>query len=382
LPKGLDLKQKVSFVPMAAVSEEGQLVEHETRVLADTKKGYTYFERGDVIVAKITPCFENGKAALVDGLPHEIGFGSTEFHVLRPDSERLDAKFLFYLVWNDRFRSLGRDSMQGAAGQKRVSADFIRRYEIPLPSLAEQRRIAKILDKIESLRRKRKQAIELAEKFLQSVFLEMFGDLGSNPRNWNTLSMGGLINVGPTNGIYKPASEYGEGCKILRIDGFYDGKLGDPQTFKRVRLSDKEIKKYRLSDGSIVINRVNSREYLGKCALIKGLVESTVFESNMMNFSVDEKLAVPRFIVDQLCSRFVKNQILTYCKDAVNQSSINQQDVKSIQVRLPPVRLQRKYEEIAKHCFKSVERMREQLDDLQRLYRATAHSVFNGIDAE
>ncbi|MBE0435454.1 MAG: restriction endonuclease subunit S, partial [Methylomicrobium sp.] len=171
LPRDIDESQNVTFLPMAAVSEDGQILEEETRVLSDTKKGFTYFERGDVLLAKITPCFENGKAAYIEHMSHQVGFGSTEFHVVRPDVEQLDGKYLFYLLWNPALRFVGERNMTGSAGQKRVPADFLKRVEIPLPPLPEQKRIAAILDKADAIRRKRQQAIQLADEFLRSVFL-------------------------------------------------------------------------------------------------------------------------------------------------------------------------------------------------------------------
>ena len=133
LPKDTDESQLVTFLKMASVSEQAELLEQESRVLADTKKGFTYFERNDVLLAKITPCFENGKAALVNGLNTKIGFGSTEFHVLRAMEGKIDKEYLFYLVWNEQFRFLGEHAMKGAAGQQRISADFLKGLKIPLP---------------------------------------------------------------------------------------------------------------------------------------------------------------------------------------------------------------------------------------------------------
>ncbi|TKF91079.1 restriction endonuclease, partial [Vibrio sp. F13] len=83
------------------MSEGGELLEQEKRILSETKKGFTYFEKDDVLLAKITPCFENGKAALLDDLETQLGFGSTEFHVLRAVEGKLDSKYLFHLVWNE-----------------------------------------------------------------------------------------------------------------------------------------------------------------------------------------------------------------------------------------------------------------------------------------
>jgi type I restriction enzyme S subunit len=191
LPKDTDESQEVTFLGMASISEDGTILNQEQRVLSDTKKGFTYFECNDVLLAKITPCFENGKAVHLSKLNSQIGFGSTEFHVLRPHEGVLDAKYLFYMVWSKPFRFYGEHSMSGAAGQKRVSADFIKGYKIPLPfpedskkSIKEQKRIADILDKADGIRRKRQQAIDLADEFLRATFLDMFGDPVTNPKEW------------------------------------------------------------------------------------------------------------------------------------------------------------------------------------------------------
>ena len=128
MPKSLDDSALTPFIPMAAVSEEGRIAFEEERTVADVKKGYTYFERGDVLVAKITPCFENGKASRTISLSKPFGFGSTEFHVLRAANDVVP-DFLFYKIWNSSFRELGAQNMTGSAGQKRVPADFLKRLE-------------------------------------------------------------------------------------------------------------------------------------------------------------------------------------------------------------------------------------------------------------
>lgn len=194
-PREVNESQQVTFVAMASASEDGHLLASETRVLSETKKGFTYFDRNDVLLAKITPCFENGKCLRPGQIPTEIGFGSTEFHVIRPDGERLDGLYLFYLVWNEQFRFLGEKSMSGAAGQKRVGSDFLKGFEIPLPPLPEQKRIAAILDKADAIRRKRQQAIQLADDFLRAVFLDMFGDPVTNPKGFRKGSITELADI-------------------------------------------------------------------------------------------------------------------------------------------------------------------------------------------
>ncbi|WP_429230914.1 restriction endonuclease subunit S [Aeromonas veronii] len=378
LPKEYDETQDVSFLAMASVSEDGILLNQETRVLSETKKGFTYFERGDVIVAKITPCFENGKAAYLDSLQTQVGFGSTEFHVLRPNIKQLDGKYLFYLIWNRKFRFIAERIMSGSAGQKRVPASFLQNFEIPLPPLAEQKRIAAILDKADAIRQKRQQAIALADQFLRSVFLDMFGDPVTNPKGWTIRKLGELINSGPTNGLYKPSSSYGSGTRILRIDGFYDGALTSQESLKRVEVSKDELSRFSLPERSIVINRVNSPDYLGKSAFIYKLDEPTVFESNMMCFTVDEELINPVFLTQQLQMPNIKQQIKNCAKDAVNQSSINQQDVKSFDILLPDVEEQNNFESICNDLIQKSKKIANGLSLTDNLFNSLSQKAFSG----
>ncbi len=108
-------------------------------------KGLTFFENGDVIFAKITPCMENGKGAFVTNLPTKYAFGSTEFHVLR-SSFRINGKFLYYYTYCKTFRDYAAENMTGAAGQKRVSTNFLKYTVIHLPDISEQQKIVDYLD--------------------------------------------------------------------------------------------------------------------------------------------------------------------------------------------------------------------------------------------
>ena len=131
---------------MEAIREYGGIDLSSVKPIADMVDGYTYFRNGDVVLAKITPCFENGKGALASGLSGGIGFGTTELHVLRPSFD-LNARFLLYLTFSDHFRRIGTASMYGAGGQKRISDDFVRNFRHPIPNPAEQLAIAAFLDR-------------------------------------------------------------------------------------------------------------------------------------------------------------------------------------------------------------------------------------------
>ena len=136
----------VVFLPMEKVGTDGNIDQSELRPAHEVRNGFTYFKRGDVIVAKITPCFENGKGSYLGSLRTEIGFGSTEFHVLRAGHSVIP-EFIYRLTTIQEFRMQGTDAMTGAAGQQRVPTSFVANYSVPLPPLAEQRAIVEYLDK-------------------------------------------------------------------------------------------------------------------------------------------------------------------------------------------------------------------------------------------
>ena len=154
----------ISFVPMAAVSaESASVISDETRVVSDCMKGFTPFKRNDVLVAKITPCFENGKIVIAN-IEHDFGFGSTEFHVIRPKEGMLHERYLLHCLRQPFVRTQGQRRMTGSAGQRRVPAQFLSTFALPLPSFKAQRRIAEILDCAYALRAKRRAALALLDE--------------------------------------------------------------------------------------------------------------------------------------------------------------------------------------------------------------------------
>jgi type I restriction enzyme S subunit len=180
---------EVSFIPMRVVGEStGQVDLTLTAKYEKVKKGYTAFMNGDIIFARITPCMENGKIAILENLKNGIGFGSTEFHVIRLRDQSISTKFLFYYLLREDFRREAKRSMTGTAGQLRVPARFIKEASIPLAPSPEQRRI---VARVEALLAESKTAREalvkvpvLLRRFRQSVLAKAFrGELTQRDPN-------------------------------------------------------------------------------------------------------------------------------------------------------------------------------------------------------
>jgi type I restriction enzyme S subunit len=138
---------EISFLPMEAIGDDGRLNLDRTRLIGDVESGYTYFREGDVTIAKITPCFENGKGAVMRGLVGGIGFGTTELVVTRPREQQSTSEYLHWLFVSTPFRKLGEAAMYGAGGQKRTPDDFVRDFAIAFPDVKEQAVIAVFLDR-------------------------------------------------------------------------------------------------------------------------------------------------------------------------------------------------------------------------------------------
>ena len=164
---------EVSFVPMNAVSENGFLAVQQTRKYGSVKKGFTAFRDNDVILAKITPCFENGKAALVRALKNGVGFGSTEFHVIRAKKSCLP-EFIFAQLYSEQFRSLGKASMTGTGGHQRVPASFIEDYVICVPGLPEQQRISDCLTSFDGLITAANQELDTFKTHKKGLMQQLF----------------------------------------------------------------------------------------------------------------------------------------------------------------------------------------------------------------
>ncbi len=172
--ESLPADARVSFVPMDAVSDEGQLIRLDEASYSDVTSGHPSFKNNDVLVAKITPCFENGKGAFVSALISPIGFGSTEFVVIRA-GDKLSAKFIYHVTCSSEFRKRGELNMQGSAGQKRVPTDYLRRYTFFIPrTQEEQSRVVDALDRNDALLQLLKQDLRLLKTQKKSLMQQLF----------------------------------------------------------------------------------------------------------------------------------------------------------------------------------------------------------------
>ncbi|MAI37679.1 restriction endonuclease subunit S [Alteromonas sp.] len=179
--KLLGASDLISFVPMSNLGiDTPDILLEENKQLSQVANSYTYFAENDVLLAKITPCFENGKLGIAKGLTNGVGFGSSEFIVFRTNEELLP-EYLYYFLLRPTFRERGQKLMTGAVGHKRIPKEFIENIEVPLPTVDEQRRIVAILKQSLadilraklSAKRNLKNTQELFNSYLHQIFTEI-----------------------------------------------------------------------------------------------------------------------------------------------------------------------------------------------------------------
>ena len=382
----LDMKpdEIVSFVPMDAVGELGGLRLDENRELADVYEGYTYFADGDLCIAKITPCFENGKGALAEGLTNGVGFGTTELHAVRPGTG-IDRQFLFYISIADDFRKIGESEMYGAGGQKRIDEGFIKDWMPPLPPLQTQRRIAQFLDektaRIDGLIEKKRALLDrLAEKrqalITRAVTKGLNPDapmkssgidwLGEIPAHWEVLPVKRVAKLESGHTPDKKIDVYWEDCQIPWVS------LNDTAV---LRAADY------ISDTTFKINELglaNSSARLLPARAVVFTRDATIGESAITT----RPMAVSQHIIAWLCNveRVIPEYLLFTIYGMTGEllrltngstiGTIGLGDVKAIRMSLPPVAEQSaivteitdakaRIEVVAHKIKKSIERLNE-----------------------
>ncbi len=352
-------------------SGSGRVDQRVYGLASDASPSTFVFDEGNVLYSKLRPYLNKVVC------PDTNGIATTELVPLRPLPDELNREYLCFYLRSPQFVSWASAQVDGAK-MPRMKMKSFWAHEMPVPPIDDQKRIAHLLGKVEGLISQRKQQLQQLDDLLKSVFLEMFGDPVRNEKGWALESLETLIEDGPSNGLYKPQSSYGEGTSIIRIDSFYDGYVQNLNNLKKVQISSLEYARYRIEKDDILVNRVNSIEYLGKIGVVPNADEPMVFESNMMRFRLNKHAILPIFLMFVWRLPFLKAQINRCAKRAVNQASINQKDVMSFVVPLPPLLLQKRFSAIVESADGLRRQFESSLGDLEILYDALSEKAFKG----
>lgn len=356
-----DPECEVSFLPMEAIGEDGSLNLEQNRAVQDVRNGYSYFEDGDVAFAKVTPCFENGKGALMQGLQCAAGFGTTELTVMRPLQDVTDARHLSYIVQSTHFRTLGAAAMTGAGGLKRVPDEFTRSFPVAFPPQSELELIGDHLDRetvrIDALVAKKTRFIELLREKRQALITQAVTKgldpnvkmkdsgvewLGEVPEHWDVLSFQRCVFI--AEGQVDPEkSPYRE--MILLAPNHIEPGSGLLLYTETAEEQSAESGKYLCEKGDVVYSKI--RPALRKVCMAPEVSLCSADMYPMRGHSGMSNQFLFWFLLSEPFSAFAVLEA-----DRVAMPKINRESLNSVQLPRPP--------------------LSEQLEIVARLSQATA----------
>ena len=360
----IDPKLEVSFVPMRCVEElSGRINLSNTRKFEDVRKGYTYFQNHDIIFAKITPCMENGKIAMPDGLKNGIGYGSTEFHVIRLADPKISRKFYFYYFIQTDFRKKAKSEMKGTAGQLRVPTDVLSKKLIPMPPINEQKRIVSKIESIFAQIDAAKQQLELLvsqmtsasgslAQLKSSILKQAFdGNLASqdsdNKYDANKWIVAKLedITLFSKNGFTGRPNENNHGIPRLGIETITNSNsvFINTSKCKFIDIPSHRLDNYLAQKNDLFFCRQNgNKNYVGKCCIFIDNIRDTIFSDSLILFRVDCDKIYPNYLAYFVNSVSGRNQIERYCSTTAGNYSINGTNLKKILIKFPSITEQKK----------------------------------------
>lgn len=324
----------VSFIAMPQLSESGKVISTKKKPYDEVSKGFTSFVDKDVLVAKITPCFENGKGALVDNLENGIGFGSTEFHVLRA-KKGTHPEFIYYLTRTKELRVKGEMNMQGSAGHRRVTTDYFNAYKVVTPPYSEQRKIAKILSTWDKAITTTEKLIETSKQQKKALMQQLLTGKKRlvDPETgkafegeWEEVKLRKLGKC-ITGLTYSPSDVVEEGTLVLRSSNIQGGKLSFLDNVF-VSSSIKEDSRTRIGDILICV-RNGSRNLIGKSAYITDKASGQAHGAFMTLF----RGKYPEFVYQLFQTSLFFQQVNKNLGATIN--SINTSDLHKFKFYLP-----------------------------------------------
>lgn len=346
----LPAESSVSFIPMEAVGEDGSLSLEQTRPIGEVLAGYTYVREGDVTIAKITPCFENGKGAVMRGLKNHVGFGTTELTVMRPIAGLTTSDYLYRVISSEPFRVLGESSMYGAGGQKRVPDDFVRNFSIAWPPYKEQEQIQAFLDHetacIDALVEEQQRLIGLLKEKRQAVISHAVTKgldpdvpmkdsgvewLGEVPAHWEVRKFFyGIKKIIDNRG--RSPSYVEEGVPILEAKQLSYGGMDCASSFDKFISKDaySEFIRDDVCVGDVLMVTVGS---IGKVGVVDNQDEFVILQ-NIVGFRVSDDVD-PGFL-----GIYLKSDAAFHAMQATNKdnilSSVKVSDFVQHKMPLPP----------------------------------------------
>lgn len=310
-------------------------------------------------------------------LPDFDGVCTTEILPLLPQSQTLDRGYLFGVLLSKRFVKWASNSVSGA-NLPRLDPDRLLEYEVELPDLSKQRSLAEKLSQADRLRRARRYALELTDTFLPAAFLELFGCLHENDKNWSFVQLEESAEI--VSGVAK-GQRYGDAKTLevpyLRVANVQDGYL-DLSEIKTIRVPPREVESLRLQAGDVVMTEGGDFDKLGRGAIWSGGVTDCIHQNHIFRVRLNRSALKPRFFAAFLRSSFAKSYFLRCSKQTTNLASINMTQLRATPTPLPPLPLQEKFSAMVEGVDRLRAAQKEALRHAEHLFASLLDRAFKG----
>lgn len=337
-PKDLDDSLPVSFIPMEKISEEGEYSTFTIRPLGEVKKGFTYCADEDVLFAKITPCMENGKGAMLKELSNGIGYGSTEFHVLRPLPGITTSTWLYSLTKLDILRKDAAKNMTGTGGQKRVPASYLENFSVLPPSIDLQDEFSSIV----------RQADKSKFGGFKSQFIEMFDSVESFSALENIVS-----DTFPGEWGNEPTSS--NAIKVIRTTNFTnEGRLDLSEIVTR-EIDSKKVSRKKLKKGDTILERSGGTKDNPVGRVVFFDEDGDYLFNNFTQVLRPKENVNPVYLFYSLYNSYNLNKaaMRAMASQTTGIQNLSMSDYMVKQIKLPSKKLQDKFESIYRQADKS-----------------------------
>lgn len=358
------------YIGLEHIATGGEIVGAKPVENAELASAKFHFDRNHILYGKLRPYL--AKIAL----PNFSGVCSTDILPIRPN-EQVDRRFICYFLRQPELVKLAASQTSGA-NLPRLSPSTLEAFEIPLPPLPEQRRIADILDRADALRAQRRAALAQLDALPQAIFLEMFGDLDTNPNGFPVSSVGELALV--QGGLQLSSSRKNIGASIpyLRVANVYRNRL-DLSEIKHMKASPNEVARTRLMSGDIlVVEGHGNPNEIGRAAMWRGEIETCVHQNHLIRIRVDQASLQPQFLCHLLNSRGGRKHLLRSGKTTSGLNTITVSEVRLAPIFVPPNFLQTEFDV----RVKAIERLQSSyssfLANSDSLFASLQHRAFRG----
>ena len=367
-PRTKTKSEKATFLGMSDVDESGHILRQNLIDISQVKEGLTSFEKGDILVAKITPCFENGKGANTKELCTQTGVGSTEFHVLR---SKINADFIFYHTLSRTFRRKLEIEMTGSAGQKRVQTDSLANYEIAVPYIQEQQKIAAILttqDKIIELKEKLLSEKKQQKKYLMQQLLTGKKRLPGFGGEWKKVKLRAILRERKT---YSP-----KGLEYPHVTLSTEGILPKSERYDRDHLVKDEDKEYKITHkGDICYNPAN----LKFGVICENTFGNAIFSPIYVTFEVIGNVS-REYLAQYLMRWDFINAIRKYEEGTVyERMAVKSEDFLKYEILLPEIKEQTAIAKILLISEQEIDLLQQEVDQEKQKKKALMQLLLTGI---